>query len=296
MSQALGVSTSGFYEWLTRPESDRSMTNRAILVRIRESFEASHQTYGSPRVWRDLRDWNVPCGENRTARLMRKDGLVARVRLKTARYDAGRRSMIAPNVLDRHFEASEPNQKWVADFTYIPTREGWLYLAVVLDLYSRMVVGWSMQRNMSTELVSDAMTMALWRRRPVALLQHSDQGVSGILCDAGRLMVDWSGSLFVLVDHNTRSAVSSPKGGRSSGSGFSASAWKNRLRIKSQERRSRGGSLPQHPWILPSLASLRLAPSLVHLEAITEQQAELGFGGVPLARSLLPFLSDFAQL
>ena len=176
MSQALGVSTSGFYEWLTRPESDRSMTNRAILVRIRESFEASHQTYGSPRVWRDLRDWNVPCGENRTARLMRKDALVARVRLKTARYDAGRRSMIAPNVLDRHFEASEPNQKWVADFTYIPTREGWLYLAVVLDLYSRMVVGWSMQRHMSTELVSDAMTMALWRRRPVALLQHSDQG------------------------------------------------------------------------------------------------------------------------
>jgi putative transposase len=176
MSQALGVSTSGFYEWLTRPESDRSMTNRAILVRIRESFEASHQTYGSPRVWRDLRDWNVPCGENRTARLMRKDGLLARVRLKTPRYDAGRRSMIAPNVLDRHFEASEPNQKWVADFTYIPTREGWLYLAVVLDLYSRMVVGWSMHRHMSTQLVSDAMTMALWRRRPVALLQHSDQG------------------------------------------------------------------------------------------------------------------------
>jgi putative transposase len=143
MSQALGVSTSGFYEWLTRPESNRSMTNRTILVRIRESFDASHQTYGSPRVWRDLRDWNVPCGENRTARLMRQAGLVARVRLKTPRYVAGRRSMIAPNVLDRQFHADAPNQKWVADFTYIPTREGWLYLAVVLDLYSRMVVGWS---------------------------------------------------------------------------------------------------------------------------------------------------------
>ena len=84
--------------------------------------------------------------------------------------------MTAPNVLDRQFQADAPNQKWVADFTYIPTREGWLYLAVVLDLYSRMVVGWSMQRHMSTELVSDAMTMALWRRRPTALLQHSDQG------------------------------------------------------------------------------------------------------------------------
>jgi len=176
MSQALGVSTSGFYEWLTRPESDRSMSNRTILVRIRESFEASHQSYGSPRVWRDLRDWNIRCSENRTARLMRQAGLVARVRLKTPRYEAGRRSMIAPNLLDRQFQADAPNQKWVADFTYIPTREGWLYLAVVLDLYSRMVVGWSMQRHMSTELVSDAMTMALWRRRPTALLQHSDQG------------------------------------------------------------------------------------------------------------------------
>jgi putative transposase len=152
------------------------MTNRTILVRIRESFEASHRTYGSPRVCRDLRHWNVPCSENRTARLMRQAGLVARVRLKTPRDEAGRRSMIAPNVLDRHFQADSPNQKWVADFTYIPTREGWLYLAVVLDLYSRMVVGWSMQRHMSTELVSDAMTMALWRRRPTALLQHSDQG------------------------------------------------------------------------------------------------------------------------
>ena len=84
--------------------------------------------------------------------------------------------MIAPNVLDRQFHADAPNQKWVADFTFIPTREGWLYLAVVLDLYSRMVLGWSMRRHMSTELVSDAMTMALWRRRPTALLQHSDQG------------------------------------------------------------------------------------------------------------------------
>jgi hypothetical protein len=127
MSQALGVSTSGFYEWFTRPESNRSMTNRTILVRIRESFEASHQTYGSPRVWRDLRDWNVPCSENRTARLMRQAGLVARVRLKIPRYVAGRRSMTAPNVLDRQFQADAPNQKWVADFTYIPTREGWLY-------------------------------------------------------------------------------------------------------------------------------------------------------------------------
>ena len=134
MSQALGVSTSGFYEWLTRPESNRSMTNRTILVRIRESFEASHADDGSPRVWRDLRAWNVPCSENRTARLMRQAGSVARVRLRVPRYVAGRRSMIAPDVLGIH--SSKPmylNQKWLTYFTYIPTREGWLYLAVVLD-------------------------------------------------------------------------------------------------------------------------------------------------------------------
>ena len=109
---------------------------------------------------------------------MRQAGIVARPRLKRAPYDLGQRSVIAPNVLDRQFEASAPNQKWVADFTYIPTREGWLYLAVVLDLYSRMVVGWSMQRHMTTQLVADAMTMAVWRRRPkeAALLTHSDQG------------------------------------------------------------------------------------------------------------------------
>lgn len=178
MSQALGVSASGFYGWLNRPESHRAMSNRAILVRVRESFEASQHTYGSPRVWRDLRDWNVPCSENRVARLMRQAGLVARPRLKRPPYDPGQRSVIAPNLLDRQFEASGPNQKWVADFTYIPTREGWLYLAVVLDLYSRMVVGWSMQGHMTTQLVADAMTMAVWRRHPkaAALLSHSDQG------------------------------------------------------------------------------------------------------------------------
>jgi putative transposase len=178
MSEALGVSASGFYEWLNRPESARAVSNRVILVRIRESFEASHRTYGSPRVWRDLRDWNVLCSENRIAKLMRQAGIVARPRLKHPPFDLGQRSVIAPNLLDRQFEADGPNQKWVTDFTYIPTGEGWLYLAVVLDLYSRMVVGWSMQKHMTTQLVADAMTMAVWRRRPkaAALLTHSDQG------------------------------------------------------------------------------------------------------------------------
>lgn len=178
MSRALAVSASGFYEWLTRPESARAQANRMVLTRIRESFEASDRTYGSPRVWRDLIDWGIVCGENRTARLMRQAGLVARRRRRRLPFDTGARSIVAPNVLDRQFEATAPNQKWVADFTYIWTGEGWLYVAVVLDLYSRLVVGWSMQPQMTAQLVTDAMLMAIWRRRPkdATLLHHSDQG------------------------------------------------------------------------------------------------------------------------
>ncbi len=178
MSQALAVSASGFYEWMLRPPSARSQANRAIQLRIRESFEASDRTYGSPRIWRDLRDWGIDCGENRTARLMRKAGLVARRRRRRLPSDTGERSIIAPNVLDRQFDADGPNQKWVADFTYVWTGEGWLYVAVVLDLFSRRIVGWSMQPQMTAQLVTDAMIMAIWRRRPkdAALLHHSDQG------------------------------------------------------------------------------------------------------------------------
>jgi len=178
MCQALGVSASGFYEWLVRPESERALANRIALARIRESFEASDKTYGSPRVWRDLRRWDVSCSENRVARLMRAAGIVARRRRRRPPFDAGDRSVIAPNVLDRQFEATAPNQKWVADFTCVWTDEGWLYIAVVLDLYSRLVVGWSMQKQMTAELVTDALLMAIWRRRPkdAALLHHSDQG------------------------------------------------------------------------------------------------------------------------
>ena len=178
MSRALSVSASGFYEWMGRPESTRTQANRVVLSRIRESFAASDRTYGSPRVWRDLRDWNVPCSENRAARLMRSAGLVARAKRKQPPFDTGERSIIAPNVLDRQFEATAPNQKWVADFTYVWTGEGWLYVAVVLDLFSRMIVGWSMQNRMPADLVADALVMAIWRRRPkdTALLHHSDQG------------------------------------------------------------------------------------------------------------------------
>ena len=179
LCSALGVSRGGFYEWLHRPPSRRSTQNQQLLVQIRTSFEQSDRTYGSPRVWRDLKAWGVACCEDRVARLMRAAGLQARRKRRRLPFDAGPRAKdaIAPNLLDRQFEATAPNQRWVADFTYIWTEEGWLYFAVVLDLFSRRIVGWSMSQTMHAQLVTDALVMALWRRgRPEELLHHSDQG------------------------------------------------------------------------------------------------------------------------
>ncbi len=179
MCEALAVSRAGFYEWMGRPESERAQANRALLAAIRESFEQSDRTYGSPRVWRDLIAWGHRCSENPVARLMLMAGLQARRKRRRLPGDTGVRPehAIAPNLLDRQFEATAPNQRWVADFTYIWTQEGWLYFAVVLDLFSRRVVGWSMNHEMTAQLVTDALVMAIWRRgRPKELLHHSDQG------------------------------------------------------------------------------------------------------------------------
>lgn len=179
MCEVLGVSRGGFYEWLTRPRSQRALKNDQLLVQIRRSFESSDRTYGSPRVWRDLLNWGHRCGENRIARLMFSAGLQARRKRRRLPQDLGVRiqNTIAPNLLDREFTATGPNQRWVADFTYIWTAEGWLYFAVVLDLYSRRVVGWSASDEMTAQLVTDALIMAVWRRgRPQKLLHHSDQG------------------------------------------------------------------------------------------------------------------------
>ena len=179
MCDALEVSRGGFYDWLKRPECQRSVENRQLLGQVRASHELSDRTYGSPRVWRDLRAWGFHCGVHRVARLMRRAGLKARHKRRRLPFDVGTRveSTIAANVLERQFHASAPNQRWVADFTYIWTDEGWLYFAAVLDLYSRRVVGWSMSSQMTAQLVTDALVMALWRRgKPRELLHHSDQG------------------------------------------------------------------------------------------------------------------------
>jgi len=193
MCEALGVSRGGFYEWLQRPQSRRARENDQLLVHVRTSFERSDRTYGSPRVWHDLRAWGYACGRHRVARLMLAAGLQARRKRRRLPFDEGVRpeSSIAPNLLDRKFEATAPNQRWVADFTYIWTGEGWLYFAVVLDLFSRRIVGWSMSDQMTAQLVTDALLMALWRRgRPRELLHHSDQGSQYTSEQFQRLLTD----------------------------------------------------------------------------------------------------------
>ena len=193
MCRMLEVSPGGFYAWGARSPSRRSEQNARLTALIRQSFLESDRTYGSPRVWRDLLDWGERCGENRVARLMHCAHLQARAKRRRAPLDQGRRPeySIAPNVLERQFEAPQPNRKWVADFTYLWTAEGWLYLAAVLDLFSRKVVGWSMSSEMSAQLVLDALMMAIWRRgKPIELLHHSDQGSQYTSEDFQRLLAD----------------------------------------------------------------------------------------------------------
>ena len=195
MCDALGVSRSGFFASLNRPSSARARSDEVMGASVRRSFLASDRTYGARRVWRDVLEEGFSCGLHRIERLMRGQALRARPRRRRLPLDTGERQVagIAPNVLDRVFEAAAPNQKWVADFTYIWTAEGWLYVAVVIDLYSRRVVGWSMKADMTAQLVIDALMMALWRRgRPQELLHHSDQG-SQYTSDQFQRLMDASG-------------------------------------------------------------------------------------------------------
>jgi len=191
LCEALGVSRSGFHAWLTRAPSRRAREDDEIGAQVRASHIGSYRTYGARRVWHDLLAEGVSCGLHRVERLMRVQGLRARPRRRGLPKDHGDRSVIAGNVLDRQFTADRPNQKWVADFTYIWTAEGWLYVAAVIDLFSRRVVGWSMSSSMTAQLVTDALIMAIWRRgKPDALLHHSDQGSQYTSEQFQRLMAD----------------------------------------------------------------------------------------------------------
>lgn len=179
LCEALGVSRGGFYAWLTRPRSSRAQRDEVLGAKIRTSFVQSDRTYGARRVWHDLLAEGEVCGLHRIERLMQRQGLRARPRRRRMPAATGPQgpSAVSPNVLNRQFDAPAPNRKWVAAFTYLWTAEGWLYVAAVVDLFSRRVVGWSMQATMTTQLVTDALVMAIWRRgKPEAVLHHSDRG------------------------------------------------------------------------------------------------------------------------
>jgi transposase InsO family protein len=178
MCSALKVSTSSYYSWLRRPESTHRREDRRLLVEIRASFEASHRTYGSPRVHKDLKALDNHCAKKRVARIMRQNGLRAIPRRKY-RYttDSDHALPDAGNLLDRQFTCQETDRTWVADTTYINTEEGWLYLAVLMDLCSRRIVGWNTSSRNDRHLVLRALKQALVMRQPKpGLLHHSDRG------------------------------------------------------------------------------------------------------------------------
>lgn len=182
MCRVLGVSRGGYYNWVKhqeQPPSGREMANQQLTAAIQTAFKKSRGTYGAPRIYTELKESGMVCSLNRVARLMRKAGIQARKQraYKVATTNSKHDYPVAPNTLNRQFWAAGPNEKWVGDITYIPTREGWLYLAVVLDIYSRRVVGWSMDKHMETDLVASALSMAAARRRPCSgVLHHTDRG------------------------------------------------------------------------------------------------------------------------
>jgi putative transposase len=215
MCGALGVSRGGFYAWLKRPRSRRSRSDEELGAKVRASFIGSDRTYGchsacknwtpirgqiwkpfdtygARRVWRDLLAEGISCGLHRIERLMRLQALKARPRRRRLPPDLAEPQVaaVAANVLNRAFVAPAPNRKWVADFTYVWTAEGWLYVAAVIDLFSRRVVGWSMSAAMTAQLVTDALVMAIWRRGKDALLHHSDRGSQYTSEQFQRLLAD----------------------------------------------------------------------------------------------------------
>lgn len=179
MCRVLQVSRSGYYGWKVRPTSPRTRENRQLLTRIETIHVRSREAYGVVKTQRALREDGINCGHNRIARLRQTNGIVAkRARRFRLSYAARNSEPAAPNLLERNFTIEQANRVWVGDITFIPTREGWLYLAVLLDLYSRRVVGWAMSDRQNRQLAIDALTMAVERRRPQpGLIHHTDQGI-----------------------------------------------------------------------------------------------------------------------
>jgi putative transposase len=176
MCRLLGVARAGYYAWLDHPISDRAQEDERLLRLSRASFLASHGIYGAPRILLDLRERGETCSKHRVERLMRENGLRALHGYRTRQLPAPKVPALIPNILQRQFTASRANQAWVTDITYIRTWQGWLYLAVVVDLFSRKVVGWATKPTIHKELVLEALRKAVRRRRPRGAIIHSDQG------------------------------------------------------------------------------------------------------------------------
>lgn len=172
------VSRSGYYEWLTRPASNRATQNQQLTKSIREVFVQNRNVYGTRRIAKILAKNEIVISRKRIGRLMAAAGLYCKTKRKfKATTDSKHNNPVAPNLLSRQFIVLNPDKYWVGDVTYIPTKEGWLYLATVIDLYSRQVIGWSMANHMKTKLINDALTMAIWKRKPKrGLIWHSDRG------------------------------------------------------------------------------------------------------------------------
>lgn len=177
LCRMMQIHRSGYYAWLKQPTSARQKEDDRLLGLIKQFWLESGCVYGYRKIHKDLRELGESSGKNRVARLMKQEGLKAQVGYRNPRYKSGKVAVLAENHLKQDFNAQQPNQAWVTDITYIRTYEGWLFLAVVIDLFSRQVVGWSMQPKMHVDLVLNALLMAVWRRKPkTEVLIHSDQG------------------------------------------------------------------------------------------------------------------------
>lgn len=180
LCKTLGVQESGYYAWCKQGGlSARAKRDAELVILIKQIHKGSRGTYGAPRIHLKLANQGVHCSRKRVARLMRENGIQAKAKRKfKATTNSQHNLPVAPNLLEQNFACSQPNKVWSADITFIPTLEGWLYLAVVIDLFSRKVVGWSMDKQMTRHLVMNALAMAYWQRKPSAgLVHHSDRGV-----------------------------------------------------------------------------------------------------------------------
>ena len=190
MCRVIGASRSGYYRWRKQPQSKRQKENEKILIEVKESHKNSRRTYGSPRITEDLQAKGINCSENRVARLMKIHGIVGKAKKKFKATTNSKHNLpVAENLLNQSFVSKKPNTVWVSDITYIWTSEGWMYLVVIIDLYSRQVVGWAMSDSLTSDFVIKALYQAIRRRIPVSgCIFHSDRGVQYASADFRKVL------------------------------------------------------------------------------------------------------------